>query len=67
MVKDEKELMSTPVGVVRDPAFFRKVKGVEVLTETEAVAIDRQNRKVTLQNTAGGDSSVIEYDALILA
>ena len=66
-VKDEKELMSTPVGVVRDPAFFRKVKGVEVLTETEAVAIDRQNRKVTLQNTAGGDSSVIEYDALILA
>ena len=28
-VKDETELMSTPVGVVRDPAFFRKVKGVE--------------------------------------
>ena len=67
MVKDEKELMSTPVGVVRDPAFFRKVKGVEILTETEAVAIDRQSRKVTLRSTAGGASSIIEYDALILA
>ncbi len=67
MVKDEKELMSTPVGVVRDPAFFRKVKGVEVLTETEAVAINRQNRNVSLLNTVSGESSVIEYDTLILA
>ena len=66
-VKDEKELMSTPVGVVRDPGFFRKVKGVEVLTETEAVAIDRQGKTVTLRNTARNESSVIAYDALILA
>ena len=66
-VKDETELMSTPVGVVRDPAFFRKVKGVEVLIETEAVVIDRQNRKVSLRSMADGNSSVIEYDALILA
>ncbi len=67
MVKDEKELMSTPVGVVRDPAFFRKVKGVEVLTETEAVTIDRQNRKVSLLKVVSGESSCIEYDTLILA
>ena len=66
-VKDEKELMSTPVGVVRDPAYFRKVTGVEVLTETEAVTIDRQSRKVYLKNTVSGESSAIEYDSLILA
>jgi NADPH-dependent 2,4-dienoyl-CoA reductase/sulfur reductase-like enzyme/rhodanese-related sulfurtransferase len=66
-VNDEKELMSTPVGVVRDPAFFRKVKGVEVITETEAVAIDRDNQQVTLLAIASGTTSVITYDRLILA
>ncbi len=66
-VCDEKELMSTPVGVVRDPAFFRKVKGVEVLTETEAVAIDRKNRRVELNTSGGAGNSFIEYDKLILA
>jgi len=66
-VSDEKELMSTPVGVVRDPAFFRKVKGVEVITETEAVAIDRDNKQVTLLAIANGTTSVIPYDRLILA
>lgn len=66
-VNDEKELMSTPVGAVRDPAFFRKVKGVEVITETEAVAIDRDNQQVTLLSIANGTKSVIPYDRLILA
>ena len=66
-VSDEKELMSTPVGVVRDPAFFKKVKGVEVITETEAVAIDRDKKLVTLHANASGTTSVIAYDRLILA
>jgi len=66
-VRDEKELMSTPVGVVRDPAFFRKVKGVEVLTETEAVAIDRKNKRVELKSSGSDQNSFIEYDRLILA
>jgi NADPH-dependent 2,4-dienoyl-CoA reductase/sulfur reductase-like enzyme/rhodanese-related sulfurtransferase len=43
------------------------VKGVEVLTETEAVAIDRDGKTVTLRSTASGETSVIGYDLLILA
>jgi len=39
-VADVKELMSTPVGVVRDAHFFKKVKGVSVRTLTEVTSID---------------------------
>ncbi|GFE62490.1 FAD-dependent oxidoreductase [Geobacter sp. AOG2] len=66
-VRDEKELMSTPVGVVRDPAFFRKVKGVEVITETKAVALDWRNKKVELWTAESGTTSFLDYDRLILA
>ncbi|MDD2364781.1 MAG: FAD-dependent oxidoreductase [Desulfuromonadaceae bacterium] len=66
-VSDEKELMSTPVGVVRDANFFRKVKGVEVITETDVTEIDRQNRQVTLQTIGSGVKSTLPYDRLIIA
>ncbi len=41
VVKGPMELMSTPVGVVRDSVFFQKVKNVRVLNYTEALQIDR--------------------------
>jgi NADPH-dependent 2,4-dienoyl-CoA reductase/sulfur reductase-like enzyme/rhodanese-related sulfurtransferase len=66
-VSDVKELMSTPVGVVRDAGFFRKVKGVEVRTNTEAIGIDREQKTVKLRETLTGELSTISYDRLILA
>jgi NADPH-dependent 2,4-dienoyl-CoA reductase/sulfur reductase-like enzyme/rhodanese-related sulfurtransferase len=66
-VKDINELMQTPVGVLRDPAFFRKVKGVTVVTATEALGIDRGARSVRLRNSESGEESVLAYDSLILA
>ena len=45
-VKEQKDLMSTPIGVVRDAAFFQKVKNVKVLVETEAKEIDRERHRV---------------------
>ncbi|HJV65223.1 MAG TPA: FAD-dependent oxidoreductase [Geomonas sp.] len=66
-VPELKELMSTPVGVVRDPAFFKKVKGVAVRTNTEATAIDRQAKVVHLLETTTGERSSLHYDRLILA
>jgi len=55
-VKEQKELMSTPVGVVRDPVFFQHVKNVKVLSETEALEIDRAGKclHVRQHNTVGG-------------
>jgi NADPH-dependent 2,4-dienoyl-CoA reductase/sulfur reductase-like enzyme/rhodanese-related sulfurtransferase len=66
-VADVKELMKTPVGVVRDVPFFKKVKGVDVVTGTEAVGIDREDGKVHLVELATSRSYSIDYDRLIIA
>jgi NADPH-dependent 2,4-dienoyl-CoA reductase/sulfur reductase-like enzyme/rhodanese-related sulfurtransferase len=66
-VSSVKELMSTPVGVVRDATFFRKVKGVEVRTNTEAIGINRELKSVKLRETLSGEITTIPYDRLILA
>lgn len=66
-VGELRELMSTPVGVVRNADFFRQVKGVEVATGTEAVAIDRRHKSVTLFYRASGESRTVSYHRLVLA
>jgi NADPH-dependent 2,4-dienoyl-CoA reductase/sulfur reductase-like enzyme len=55
VVKEQKDLMSTPIGVLRDPAFFQKVKNVRVLTETEALEIDRAWKSIRVRRN--GESS----------
>ena len=66
-VAELKELMSTPVGVVRDANFFKKVKGVTVRTETLVTGIDRGAKLVHLLETTTAQKTSIEYDRLILA
>lgn len=61
------ELMSTPVGVIRDGNFFKKVKGVEVRTNTEVTGIDRERKIVQLHDLASGGRSELGYDRLVLA
>ncbi len=65
-VKEQKELMATPVGVVRDPVFFQNVKNVKVLNRTTARSIDRKNRKVTAV-AQDGTEILLPYDKLVLA
>jgi NADPH-dependent 2,4-dienoyl-CoA reductase/sulfur reductase-like enzyme/rhodanese-related sulfurtransferase len=66
-VADVKELMSTPVGVVRDAQFFKKVNGVTVKIQTEVTRIDRESKVVHLLETTTAQKSSLEYDRLILA
>lgn len=66
-VSDVPELQSTSFHVLRDAEYFRKSKGVEVRTETEAVAIDREARTVTLVHVPTGRREVQTYDQLVLA
>ena len=66
VVKEQKELMSTPVGVVRDPVFFQKVKNVHVMNRTEATEIDHAAKRVRVKN-ADGNESWLDYDKLVLA
>ena len=66
-VKEQKELMSTPVGVVRDPVFFQKVKNFRALNHTEATEIDRSKKRVQTRNLVSGEREWVAYDKLMLA
>lgn len=63
---DRNQLISTPAGVVRDSKFFLNAKGIDARTETEATAIDRENRTVSCRNLRTGATDVLPYDTLIL-
>ena len=67
VVKEQKELMCTPVGTVRDPVFFQHVKNVKVLNETEAVEIDRAGKRLRVHDLVHGQESWLDYDKLVLA
>ena len=66
-VPDVKDLTTTPVGVVRDVNFFKAVKGVDVLLNTEAVSIDRKKKEVLVRNVKNGSEQTLSYDKLVLA
>jgi NADPH-dependent 2,4-dienoyl-CoA reductase/sulfur reductase-like enzyme/rhodanese-related sulfurtransferase len=66
VVQDQKELMCTPVGTVRDPVFFQNVKNVKVLNETEAIEVDRASRRVQVRDLVRGQESWLDYDKLVL-
>jgi NADPH-dependent 2,4-dienoyl-CoA reductase/sulfur reductase-like enzyme len=66
-VKEQAELMETPIGVLRDPAFFSKVKAIEVLNHTEATRIDRDAKRVEVRNLLTGETSTLPYDRLVIA
>ncbi len=66
-VPNVKDLTTTPVGVVRDVNFFKAVKGVDVLLNTEAVSIDRKKKEVLVRNVKDGSEQTLFYDKLVLA
>lgn len=61
------ELTNTPVGVPRSPAFFDSVKGVSVLTRTEALNINRADKTVRVRYLDEAREEDLPYDKLILA
>ena len=67
VVKEQKDLMSTPIGVLRDPAFFQMVKNVKVLTETEALEIDRARKRVRARRNGAAEDFWLDYDKLVVA
>lgn len=65
-VADVAELRKTAFHMIRDEEFFRKTKGVDVRAETEAIAIDRAAKTVTLRHLPTGKEEVLAYDQLVL-
>ena len=66
-VHDFHELMSTPVGVIRDGTFFQNVKAIRVLNQTLAEKIDRAGKTLNTVNVATGEKTDLPYDKLVLA
>lgn len=66
-IEKQQELMESPLGVMRDPEFFRKSKRVQVYNRTEALRIDRTRQEVEARNLESGEILVFPYDKLVLA
>ena len=61
VIRDRKQL------IVNTPASFEKLTGVRVVTETEAVKVNRQEKTVEAVGTVTGERSVYGYDKLVIA
>jgi hypothetical protein len=61
-VSTPKELQSTSFYMLRDEKFFREAKDIAVMTNTKAVAIDRQRQEVLVQHVVSG---VRSYEAQV--
>jgi len=59
-------LCSTSAHVVRDQKYFEQVKGVSVLTQTEALVIDRTNKTILTRDLMQQTENKISYDQLVL-
>ena len=66
-VSDEAELRSTSFHMVRNEDFFQNAKGVTVKSGTRAMAINRQDKTVQVQNVASGEEEDIPYDTLMIS
>ncbi len=65
-VADESDLRKTAFHMLRDENFFRNAKGLEVLTRTEAIKIDREKKEVKVKELDSGRVYSIAYDKLVL-
>jgi len=61
------DLLKTPVGVVRNPAFFKNVKDITVLTRTMATCIDRGAKTVHVKSLVDDRESILSYNKLVIA
>ena len=60
-------LRQTNADVIRDPAFFAAQKNIIVHNHTRALAIDRKNKTVQVENLDNGEKRLLPYDKLVIA
>jgi len=66
-VSSAEELMSTSFHMLRDIKFFQDCKGVNVLPNTKAIKIDRENKQVLAEDLKSGQKREFPYDKLVIA
>lgn len=60
-------LRSTSADVIRDPEFFRKMKGVNVFNQTRALSIDRAKKTVLVEDLNSHEKRELPYDKMVIA
>jgi NADPH-dependent 2,4-dienoyl-CoA reductase/sulfur reductase-like enzyme/rhodanese-related sulfurtransferase len=66
-VSDPSQLQETSFHMLRDKTFFKEAKNIEVLTKTEALKIDRHEKRVLIKDLMTQEESTLPYDKLVLA
>ena len=66
-INDPGQLQETSFHMLRDERFFHNTKDIDVMTSTRAVSIDRDGKKVEVQDIRSGKKQVLSYDKLVLA
>ncbi len=66
-VSDADQLQSTSFNMLRDVDFFQNAKDIQVITDTRAVAIDRQKKAVHIKHLRTEKEDILPYDKLVLA
>jgi NADPH-dependent 2,4-dienoyl-CoA reductase/sulfur reductase-like enzyme/signal transduction histidine kinase/rhodanese-related sulfurtransferase len=66
-VAEQRALLSSPLGQVRDSAFFHALKNVRTMEATEAIRIDRERRSIQVRRRLDGKVLELPYDKLVLA
>ncbi len=66
-VSDPDQLQSTSFNMLRDEAFFRNAKDIQVLTSTRAISIERAKKRVIIESLDTGDKKALPYDKLVIA
>lgn len=64
-VSDINDLRKTSFHMLRDEAFFKNCKDIEVLTRTRVERIDRENRQIFIRRE-DGSTDALPYDQLVL-
>jgi NADPH-dependent 2,4-dienoyl-CoA reductase/sulfur reductase-like enzyme/rhodanese-related sulfurtransferase len=65
-ISDPQQLQSTSFNMLRDAKFFDDVKDIRVMTNTQAVRIDRKAKVVHTLNVINGKNDILPYDKLVL-
>jgi NADPH-dependent 2,4-dienoyl-CoA reductase/sulfur reductase-like enzyme/rhodanese-related sulfurtransferase len=64
-VSDVADLRKTSFHMLRDETFFLNCKDIQVLTQTRAQRIDRENKRLFIRRADGGEEA-LSYDKLVL-
>jgi NADPH-dependent 2,4-dienoyl-CoA reductase/sulfur reductase-like enzyme/rhodanese-related sulfurtransferase len=66
-IADLEGLYSTVAHAIRDTEFFQTDKGVDVLTEVEALSINRKEKKLLVRHLKENREEELKYDKLVIA